>query len=192
MGVRHTHMPEWETRPPKQSLHRNWLKPGFGCSADHPPPVCSGETEEAGNEHAGGKNHWCVLWRVPCSHQLGFFLHPPSPAHHQPSKKGFKRPLTRPGLCPLELGGYNGSMSGLSLRNLKGKRLTEGAYKCDWEVTSFPQTAGSQINVGHTRRSWRRVVLDPPRKAVLRDKKSKKKRIEGWPLDSQELRTLLL
>lgn len=82
-------------------------------------------------------------------------------------------------VCPLELGGYNGSMSGLSLRNLKGKRLTEGAYKCDWEVTSFPQTAGSQINVGHTRRSWRRVVLDPPRKAVLKDKKSKKKRIEG-------------
>ena len=62
-------------------------------------------------------------------------------------------------------------MSGLSLRNLKGKRLTEGDYKCDWEVTSFPQTAGSQINVGHTRWSWRRIVLDPPRKAVLKDKK---------------------
>ena len=77
----------------------------------------------------------------------------------------------KPGLRPLELGGYNGSMSDLSLRNQKGKRLTEGAYKCDWEVTSFPQTAGRQINVGHTRRSWRRVVLDPPRKAVLKNKK---------------------
>lgn len=77
----------------------------------------------------------------------------------------------KPGLRPLEFGGYNGSMSDLSLRNLKGKRLTEGAYKCDWEVTSFPQTAGRQINVGHTRRSWRRAVLDPPRKAVLKNKK---------------------
>lgn len=34
----------------------------------------------------------------------------------------------------------------------KRQRLVEGAYKCNWEVTSLPQTAGKHINVGHTGR----------------------------------------
>lgn len=161
---------EWVTRPPEESLHRNWLTTGLGCQPDHPSPVrLEGLRMNMAVERNAG-----MFWVSPWG--LLFY-------NYQSSKRGFNRSLRRLDLCPVEYGGYNGSMSDLNLRNLKGKKLVEGPNKCGWEVTTFlRQLVKTWVRCGHTRQSCPVLVLDPPKKAVLKGKEVSAERSWGQTL----------
>lgn len=99
-----------------------------------------------------------------------------SPHHYQSSKSGFNRPLGRLDLCPVELDGYNESMSDSSLRNLKGKGWLERPLSAAQRYLVSHGRLANRSDVGHARQSWPRIVLDPSRKAVLKDKKVSEER----------------